>query len=134
MKKEISVKMENCECVIGKSTKKHNTVSMRVSNKDIIDVLELYEAEKRGEKPEDGIIGLRLVAVYADEMMNDGSGDGRQKSILLSSTNNKTEPDHIINSDGTRHDVSSYATTGTKPTNGDELIDQMNNELDEVLE
>lgn len=96
MKKEISVKMENCECVIGKSTKKHNTVSMRVSNKDIIEVLELYEAEKRGEKPEDGIIGLRLVAVYAEEQKEDA-----QKEL---------------------------------PVNGEDLVDQMNDELDGVLE
>lgn len=65
-KKLVSVKIEGLDCVIGKSTKKYNTVTMRVDRTTILPVAELFESEKNGNPPETGLIGLELHAVYAD--------------------------------------------------------------------
>ena len=67
-----SVKLENLDCVIGKNTKKHNTVTMRVDNDFIMEVIEYFEANRKGEEPTGKLKGLRLIAVYEDEEKADG--------------------------------------------------------------
>lgn len=66
-----SVRIENVDCVIGRNTKKPNTVVMSVHEDFIMEVMRLYQIQKKGEKPTEGLIGLELRAVYADDMDED---------------------------------------------------------------
>ena len=62
-----SVRIENVNCVIGRNTKKPNTVVMSVHEDFIMEALKLYQIQKRGENPTEGLIGLELRAVYAED-------------------------------------------------------------------
>lgn len=66
-KKTISTKMENVKCVIGQNTKQPNTVTMRIHERDILEAVQLFQTLREGNKPESGLIGLELSAIYLDE-------------------------------------------------------------------
>lgn len=65
-KQIISTKMENVKCVIGQNTKQPNTITMRVPETEIIEAVNLFKTLREGNKPESGLLGYELVAVYAD--------------------------------------------------------------------
>lgn len=62
-----STKIENVNCVIGQNTKKPNTITMRIAEADILEAVALFKTLREGNKPETGLIGYELIAVYADE-------------------------------------------------------------------
>lgn len=66
MKKNISTNLESVRCVIGQSTRKHNTITMIVSPDEIIEAVKFFDDRKKGIKPKEGLIGYELVAVYAE--------------------------------------------------------------------
>lgn len=84
-----SVRIENVDCVIGRNTKKPNTVVMSVHENFIMEALKLYQIQKRGENPTEGLIGLELRAVYAEdeqeekeaEKLIDGMGDSLESVV-----------------------------------------------------
>ena len=49
--KIVSTNLDAVKCVIGQSTKKDNTVTMKVDSKVIIEAVELYDSIKKGLKP-----------------------------------------------------------------------------------
>jgi hypothetical protein len=66
MEKIVSTNLDAVKCVIGQSTKKDNTVTMKVDPRIIIEAVELWESMKKGLKPTSGLLGFKLVAVYAE--------------------------------------------------------------------
>ena len=63
-----SEKLEEVHCTIGQRTKKPNTVTMVVDPSFIIEVVTLFEQLKAGKKPKSGLIGLKLIAEYVDDI------------------------------------------------------------------
>lgn len=82
MKKIISANVDGVKCVIGQSTSKSNTITMRISAKDVIPAVEFFDLKRNGEQPEQGLIGYELVAVYADELEVDPD-EGKQDDLDL---------------------------------------------------
>lgn len=62
-----SEKIDGVTCRIGVRTKMPSTVTMAVDNVFIMDAVQLFEALERGETPEHGLIGMKLIAIYAGE-------------------------------------------------------------------
>ena len=62
-----SEKIDGVTCRIGVRTKMPSTVTMAVDNIFIMDAVQLFEALERGETPEHGLIGMKLIAIYAGE-------------------------------------------------------------------
>ncbi len=66
-----SEKIDGVVCRIGVRTKFSSTVTMAVDNGFIIEAVELFEAMERGEAPETGLIGIKLMGIYAGEESED---------------------------------------------------------------
>lgn len=62
-----SEKIDGVTCRIGVRTKMPSTVTMAVDNVFIMDAVQLFEALERGETPEHGLVGMKLIAIYAGE-------------------------------------------------------------------
>lgn len=67
MEKQVSTSLYGVKCVIGQSTRMPNTVTMRVDRETVKDAVDLYDLQKDDETPKSGLLGFKLVAVYADE-------------------------------------------------------------------
>lgn len=66
MEKIVSTSLYGVKCVIGQSTRMPNTITMRVDRVIIKDAVDLYDLQKEDETPKSGLLGFKLVAVYAD--------------------------------------------------------------------
>lgn len=63
-----SEQLESINCVIGKSTRKPNSVTMTISSTFMIEVVALFELLKAGKKPKTGLCGLKLIAEYVEDI------------------------------------------------------------------
>ena len=78
-----STKISGVDCKIGRRSRTGSTITMAVTDQFIMDAVKLFETLEKGEKPKDGLIGLELHAVYAEELeegdesgkLIDGMGD-----------------------------------------------------------
>ncbi len=63
-----STKIAGVDCKIGRNCRTPSEVSMFVSDDFVIEAVKLYERTQIGEKPKEGLIGLELHAVYAEDL------------------------------------------------------------------
>lgn len=66
--KQVSKIVDGVRCVIGQATKKPNTVTMQVSGKFVMEAVEYFDALRKGEEITEGLIGLELIAHYAEDV------------------------------------------------------------------
>lgn len=64
---KISTKVEGVTCVIGQTTRKNNTITMRCPEDNIVDAVKFFKDSKSMAKPEKGLIQYELYACYIDE-------------------------------------------------------------------
>lgn len=78
-----STKIAGVDCKIGRRSRTGSTVTMAVNDQFIMEAVSLFETLDKGNKPNEGLIGLELHAVYAEELeegkesgkLIDGMGD-----------------------------------------------------------
>ena len=63
-----STKIAGVDCKIGRNCRTPSEVSMYVTDEFIIEAVNLYDSVNAGGKPETGLIGLELHAVYAVDL------------------------------------------------------------------
>ena len=63
-----STKIAGVDCKIGRNCRTPSEVSMHVSDNFVIEAVRLYDRIKIGDKPKEGLIGLELHAVYAEDL------------------------------------------------------------------
>lgn len=115
-KEVISKGVENVICTMGTQSKKPNQVIMSVPDDFIIEALDFYKKKRMNLIGDTGLVRFELVAVYAEEenLMDDGSGDGRQKIL-------------VVGGDGS-------VKSGPAIESTEQKIQEMNDELDDVLD
>ncbi len=63
-----STKIAGVDCKIGRNCRTPSEVSMHVSDDFVIEAVKLFDRIKIGDKPKEGLIGLELHAVYAEDL------------------------------------------------------------------
>jgi len=63
-----STKISGIDCKIGRRSRTGSTVTMAVSDQFIMEAVGLFEHLEKGNKPKEGLIGLELHAVYAEDL------------------------------------------------------------------
>ena len=69
-----STKISGVDCKIGRRSRTGSTVTMAVTDQFIMNAVGLFERLEKGEKPKEGLIGLELHAVYAEDLEEEESG------------------------------------------------------------
>lgn len=69
-----STKISGVDCKIGRRSRTGSTVTMAVTDQFIMDAVGLFEQLEKGEKPKEGLIGLELHAVYAEDLEEEEPG------------------------------------------------------------
>jgi len=59
-----SVKIDGVDCRIGQRTKKPSTITMVVDGEFVLEALRLFEYQRKGEDPKEGLKQIKLVAEY----------------------------------------------------------------------
>lgn len=85
--KQVSKIVDGVRCVIGQATKKPNTVTMQVSGKFAMEAVKYFDALRTGEEITEGLIGLELIAHYAEDVKE---ADLEEKVIEITGTLEET--------------------------------------------
>lgn len=83
-----STKISGVDCKIGRRSRTGSTVTMAVTDQFIMEAVGLFETLEKGEKPKEGLVGLELHAVYAEELEEGETAksllEGMEKELDLS--------------------------------------------------
>lgn len=83
-----STKISGVDCKIGRRSRTGSTITMAVSDQFIMEAVGLFEQLEKGNKPKEGLIGLELHAVYAEDLEEVGKAEtlieGMEKELDLS--------------------------------------------------
>ena len=73
-----STKIAGVDCKIGRNARTGSTVTMTVTDQFIMEAVSLFETREKGNKPKEGLIGLELHAVYAEDLASKHKKQGFQ--------------------------------------------------------